>query len=59
MTRLDETLAIPFDGLTMAITHQAPPLRCVPPAPLMTRITCAGVSDLDWRIERHQPDAWV
>lgn len=56
---LDETLAIPFDGPTVVVTHHAPSPLCVPPGMLLVRSTCADVSRLDWLVEKHQPAAWI
>jgi hypothetical protein len=55
---LDERLAVPHDGPTVVVTHHAPSLKCVPQKWLNDRLTAAYASNLDWLIEKHQPDAW-
>lgn len=54
---LESTLAEPFDGITIVMTHHAPSLRNVPQEYKDVRAFYA--SDYDALIERFQPALWV
>jgi len=55
---LDETLAQPFDGKTIVVTHFAPHRRCVAPQHQGGNITPYFVTDLAWLMEKHRIDVW-
>jgi hypothetical protein len=56
---LTETLATPFDGPTVVVTHHAPHWDSVHPRFQSDPVTGAFVSDLSPLIETYQPDLWV
>lgn len=56
---LNETLATPFDGPTVVVSHHAPHWDSVHPRFRSDRLTGAYVSDLSALIETHQPTLWV
>lgn len=56
---LDKTLAAPFRGPTIVVTHHAPHWDSVHPRFRSDPVTGAYVSDLSALIEAHQPDIWV
>jgi Icc-related predicted phosphoesterase len=56
---LSETLATPFDGPTVVVTHHAPHWDSVHPRFQSDPVTGAYVSDLSALIEAHQPDLWI
>jgi Icc-related predicted phosphoesterase len=56
---LAQTLAIPFDGPTVVVTHHAPHWDSVHPRFRSDPVTGAFVSDLSPLIIEHQPDLWV
>jgi Icc-related predicted phosphoesterase len=56
---LEHTLAIPFDGPTVVVSHHAPHWDSVHPRFRSDPVTGAFVSDLSSLIIRHQPDLWV
>lgn len=54
-----ETLATPFDGPTVVVTHHAPHWESVHPRFHNDPVTGAFVSDLSVLIETYQPNFWV
>ena len=56
---LTETLATPFDGPTVVITHHAPHRGSVHPRFRSDPVTGGFVSDLSGLIEAGQPELWV
>lgn len=50
-------------GKSIVITHHLPSFKCVSARFTLTessrKMNHAFASDLDWLIERHQPDAWI
>jgi Icc-related predicted phosphoesterase len=58
-TVLAETLATPFDGPTVVVTHHAPHWDSVHPRHQSDPLTGAFVSDLSTVIETHQPRLWI
>lgn len=56
---LTETLATPFDGPTVVVTHHAPHWDSVHPRFQSDPVTGAYVSDLSALIGTYQPDLWV
>ena len=56
---LDETLALPFHGPTVVITHTGPHELSVADEYKGDRLTPAFVSDLSDMIQRHEPDVWI
>lgn len=55
---LDTVLSVPFDGKTVVITHHLPSERCVNPRYSSSGINAAYASNLEWMIEKYQPDFW-
>jgi Icc-related predicted phosphoesterase len=56
---LERTLARPFDGPTVVVTHHGPHERSIAPKFREDLVTAAFVSDLAAVIERHQPALWI
>lgn len=56
---LTQTLATPFDGPTVVVTHHAPHWDSVHPRFRSDPVTGAYVSDLSALIETYQPALWV
>lgn len=56
---IDDTLAQPFAGPTIIVTHHAPHEKSVAPRYSEDLLTPAFVSDLATVLERHQPALWV
>ncbi|MBS4004939.1 MAG: metallophosphoesterase [Afipia sp.] len=56
---LTETLATPFDGPTVVVTHHAPHWDSVNPRFQSDPVTGAYVSDFSTVIESYQPALWV
>ncbi|HEX7855338.1 MAG TPA: metallophosphoesterase [Sphingobium sp.] len=56
---LTGTLATPFNGPTLVVTHHAPHWDSVHPRFQSDPVTGAYVSDLSALIETYQPDLWV
>lgn len=54
-----ETLAQPFDGVTVVVTHHLPSMKSVPDRFIRDFATPAFASDLDEIIEEGKPDLWV
>lgn len=54
-----ETLAVPFDGPTVVVSHHAVHWESVHPRFRSDLVTGAFVSDLSQLIETHQPALWV
>lgn len=56
---LTETLAAPFKGSTVVVTHHAPHWNSVLPRYQNDSVTGAFVSDLSPLIETHHPSLWI
>ena len=56
---LESRLAEPFDGPTVVVTHHSPSPQSVPDRFRDDPLTPAFSSNLEWLIERYQPDLWV
>jgi Icc-related predicted phosphoesterase len=56
---LTETLATPFRGTTVVVTHHAPHARSVPPEYATDLLSAAYASDLERLILEGKPDLWV
>lgn len=56
---LGEELERPFDGPKVVMTHHAPSLRCMPTHLQNHKFSPAYASNLEWFIEKHQPDLWI
>jgi predicted phosphodiesterase len=56
---LERTLAEPFDGATIVMTHHAPSMRSVPLDRRTDPITAAYASNEEALIEQFQPSLWV
>jgi len=56
---IESTLAAPFDGVTIVMTHHAPSPRSIAAEYRDDPITAAYASDLEALIERAQPQLWV
>lgn len=56
---LEASLAEPFDGPTVVVTHHAPHPLSVHPKYADDPVTAGFVSDLSGLIERTQPDLWL
>lgn len=56
---LCERLEKEYDGNTVVVTHHTPSLRCFPEKEQSKKISCAYGSNLDWLIEKYQPDMWI
>jgi predicted phosphodiesterase len=56
---LSVTLATPFDGPTVVVTHHAPHRRSIHPRYAESSLNPAFASDLGELIEQHQPDLWI
>ncbi|PWB82911.1 MAG: metallophosphoesterase [Methylocystaceae bacterium] len=56
---IEETLAAPFDGATVVVTHHAPHPGSVAPRFANDPLTPAFVSDLGAVIDRFQPALWI
>jgi predicted phosphodiesterase len=56
---IETELALPFDGVTIVMTHHAPSRRSVPADRRGDPINAAYASDLEALIERTQPQLWV
>jgi predicted phosphodiesterase len=58
-TFLESTLAVPFDGKTIVVTHHAPHICSIAPQYENDAVTPAFVSDMSDLISKHQPELWV
>lgn len=56
---IEATLAQPFDGPTVVVTHHAPHPDSVEPRFRRSAVTSAFASDLSDVIDRYGPDLWV
>lgn len=56
---LDARLAQSHDGPTVVVTHHSPSARSEQPRYARGELTAAFHSDLEWMIEKHQPDFWI
>jgi Icc-related predicted phosphoesterase len=56
---LERSLAGPFDGVTIVMTHHAPSMRSVPEDRRTDPITAAYASNAEALIEQFQPALWV
>jgi hypothetical protein len=56
---LEGKLAEPFDGPTVVISHHLPSIRSVPERFDEDPLTPAFASNLEWLIEKYQPDLWI
>jgi Icc-related predicted phosphoesterase len=56
---IDVTLAVPFDGKTVVVSHHAPHRASIHPKFEGDATNGAFVSDLSDLIEEHQPNLWV
>lgn len=56
---LDRTLAEPFEGLTVVVTHYAPSPRSLPDHLAVRPLGAAFASDLERLIHAHEPALWV
>ena len=56
---LAQTLAEPFDGHTIVVTHHLPSIRSIAPRFANNALNPAFASDLDHIIEQFQPELWV
>lgn len=56
---LESTLAQPHDGPTIVVTHHSPSPRSEQARYAGGELTAVFHSDLEWLIERHQPDLWI
>ncbi|WP_306755234.1 metallophosphoesterase family protein [Paracoccus actinidiae] len=56
---LDRTLAEPFPGRTIVVTHHAPHPELLDSLDLLDRLRPAYASNLEPLIRRHQPDSWI
>ncbi len=55
---LDTTLAEPFDGKTIVVTHFAPHRGCIAPQHQGTEMAPYFVTDLAWLMEKYRIDVW-
>jgi predicted phosphodiesterase len=56
---LDSRLAQAHDGPTIVVTHHSPSARSEQPRYAGGELTAAFHSDLEWMIEKYQPDLWI
>jgi len=56
---IERTLAEPFDGPTVVVTHHLPAWGSVATPHLDDLVSAAYASDLSSLIERYQPDLWI
>ncbi len=56
---LDATLAVPFDGPSVVITHHAPHPICIAPRFGRDPLSASFASDLSKLIDARRPDVWV
>lgn len=56
---IEKTLAVPFDGATVVVTHHAPHPGSLHPRFGNELLSAAYVSDLTQVIEAGKPDLWV
>jgi hypothetical protein len=59
VTWLDRELSQPFAGQTIVVTHHAPSAKRLPENLQTDRFSCSYASNLDWLIEKHQPNFWI
>lgn len=55
---LEKKLFEEFDGPTVVITHMCPSLQSIPEAFKLSSLNGSFASDLDWLIEKYQPELW-
>ena len=58
-TWLDAKLAKQHNGPTIVVTHDSPTARSERDVWVHSDLSAAFHSNLDWMIERHQPDLWI
>lgn len=56
---IESVLATPHDGPTVVVTHHAPSERSVAEKYRGDTLNYAYFSDMEWLIEKYQPDIWV
>lgn len=56
---LDQTLAEPFPGRTIMVTHHAPHPQLLGSLGHLDHLSPSYASDLEHLIRRHQPDGWI
>ncbi len=56
---LTAQLGTPFNGPTVVVSHHAPSMKCVGAQFRGDALNAAFASDLEWMIERFQPDVWI
>jgi len=56
---LSAELSVPFDGPTVVVTHHAPSILSIPLDMRQDRFAVAYASNLEWLIEKYQPEIWV
>ncbi|CAA2136885.1 metallophosphoesterase [Methylobacterium bullatum] len=56
---LDATLAVPFDGPSVVVTHHAPHPVCIAPRFGRDPLGAAFASDLSALIDTRRPDVWI
>lgn len=56
---IESVLSVPYDGPTVVVTHHAPSERSVAEKYRGDVLNYAYFSDLNWLIEKYQPDLWV
>jgi Icc-related predicted phosphoesterase len=56
---LVEELERQHDGPTVVVTHHLPSVKSVAPRFIGSSLNPAFASDLDWLIDKHQPELWV
>jgi Icc-related predicted phosphoesterase len=56
---IDLTLSESFDGPRVVVTHHLPSAESLDPRYYNSGLDPAFASDLNWLIEKHQPDIWV
>jgi Icc-related predicted phosphoesterase len=58
-TRIEQVLATPFDGPTVAVTHHAPLPNSLIGGQVQSELDAAYASDLSALIEQHKPELWI
>jgi len=56
---IEKTLATPFDGPTVVVTHHAPSFGSVHTRFMDRASSAAYASDLDWMMEKYSPEYWL
>ncbi len=56
---LEEQLSVPFDGITVVVTHHAPSPQSLPGISKADVINAAYCSNLEWLIEKYKPHYWI